>query len=97
MHNFERVMASVFEAIPDEIARAYKKIFDSIDGELVLTHLAEVCGATGSAADEGPHALAVAEGRRQVWLMIQDCLCLDERDLRAMRRAVADEFVEYER
>ncbi len=91
---FDQVVASVFDAIPDETARAYRDLFDSENGKLVLAHLAHTCHATRTTMiEEEP---LVAEGRRQVFLMIQDCLALDERDLRALQRAVVERFGQYE-
>ena len=56
----------------------------------MLAHLADACGATRSTYDPAQHAMNVAEGRRQVWLVIQDALNLTEDDLRNLQSEVAN-------
>jgi hypothetical protein len=71
---------------------SYKKLFfnDSDtaltpDAEAVLKDLASFCGAYKSAVMVNPisgnidsHAMAVAEGRREVWLRVQAMLNLED-------------------
>lgn len=47
-------------------------------GEAVLRDLARFCYVTKTTASANPHAMAVAEGRRQVWLHIQQTLSLTD-------------------
>lgn len=71
---------------------AYRRTFLNIDGKLhndadvVLTDLRRFCRATSSTAtlspiskSVDPLAMAMAEGRREVWLRIMAHLHLDER------------------
>lgn len=73
-----------------QVRAAYQTAFSGPSGKLVLAHIADTCGATETTADENPHTMAVAEGRRQVWLTIQDVLRMSESDLRDMQEAVAE-------
>lgn len=75
---------------PREIRDAYSTVFRGPKGSLVLAHLADACGATRSTYDPTQHAMNVAEGRRQVWLVIQDALNLTEDDLRGLQSEVAN-------
>ena len=74
---------------PRKVKVAYKKAFAGPMGKLVLAHIADLCGATESTVDDSPTLMAVAEGRRQVWLAIQDVLTLSESDLRELQGDVA--------
>lgn len=47
-------------------------------GEAVLRDLARICYVNRTTASQSPHAMAVAEGRRQVWLHIQKQLSLTD-------------------
>jgi hypothetical protein len=70
---------------------AYRRLFlgeDGLnaDGEIVLADLAKFCRATNSTAVVSPVsqrvdpiAMAMAEGRREVWLRIAAHLHIDER------------------
>lgn len=75
---------------PREVRDAYAAAFQGPKGSLVLAHLADTCGATRTTFETDLHAMAVAEGRRQVWLVIQDVLNLTEADLRDLQAEVAD-------
>lgn len=75
---------------PREVRDAYASVFRSPNGSLVLAHLADTCGATRTTFETDLHAMAIAEGRRQVWLVIQDVLNLAEEDLREMQAEVAE-------
>jgi len=74
---------------PRKVKTAYKKAFAGPMGKLVLAHIADTCGATETTVDENPTMMAVAEGRRQVWLAIQDVLTMSEGDLRELQGEVA--------
>jgi len=73
---------------PREVRDAYARVFSGPHGSLVLAHLADACGATRTTFDSDLQAMAVAEGRRQVWLVIQDVLSINEADLREMQAEV---------
>lgn len=63
--------------------KAYKRVFntESIDAKMVLADLAKFCRASEStyATNERDHALL--EGRREVWLRIQQHMQLSEDEL----------------
>ena len=66
--------------------RAYRRLFlgdagkPGRDAETVLTDLARFCraGCSSVPSSMDPIAMAVAEGRREVWLRIQAHLHLDD-------------------
>lgn len=60
---------------------AYKKTFEGPLGEDVLKDLARFCRANVSTFDADPRLHAVAEGRREVWLRLQQHLQLSPADL----------------
>ena len=59
----------------------YKQTFRSPTGEVVLRDLARFCRANTSTFHEDARLHAVAEGRREVWLRIQNHLNLSPEDL----------------
>lgn len=65
------------------------KFAESRDTDIVLAWFADLCGATESIADSDPLVMAVAEGRRQVWLALQDILRVSERDIREAQERVS--------
>lgn len=60
---------------------AYVKTFDTPFGAEVLADLAKFCRAQESTFHADPRVHAVAEGRREVWLRIQQHMNLTEDDL----------------
>jgi hypothetical protein len=56
--------------------RAYSMAFDGVSGEAVLKDLASFCRANESCFHPDPRVHAVMEGRREVWLRIQEHLKL---------------------
>lgn len=88
-------MTSLWQKAVDRIMRrklAYRRTFLNVDGKLhndadiVLADLKRFCRATASTAvlapvskQIDPIAMAMAEGRREVWLRIMAHLHLDER------------------
>ncbi len=74
---------------PEKVQAAFKKSFSGPLGKLTLAWIADTCGATASTADDNPTTMAVAEGRRQVWLAIQDVLTMTEGDIRDLQSQVA--------
>ena len=75
---------------PREVTDAYRSVFSGQSGNLVLAHLADACGATRTTFTSDLQSMAIAEGRRQVWLVIQDVLGLSESDLRDVQAEVAE-------
>jgi DNA-binding transcriptional regulator/RsmH inhibitor MraZ len=86
-------------------SRAYKRMFfgeaqpitlDNYDTVMVLNDLRKFCGADsssiriGSTGNIDPLAMAVAEGRREVWLRIQAQLHLSEQDLERLKEQQDD-------
>lgn len=59
----------------------YTRTFDTPHGAKVLADLAKFCRAQESTFHPDPRVHAVAEGRREVWLRIQQHLNLSEQDL----------------
>lgn len=74
---------------PEKVRAAFRKSFNGPLGKLTLAWIADVCGATVTTADENATVMAVAEGRRQVWLAIQDVLSMNESDIRSLQNHVA--------
>lgn len=60
---------------------AYTVTFRNPMGEAVLGDLARFCRAHSTTFTEDPRAHAVLEGRREVWLRIQQHLRLTDDDL----------------
>lgn len=70
----------------------YRATFNSPAGEHVLADLQRFCRANRTTITVSQqsgmidtHAMAVAEGRREVWLRIQNHLNLDEAKLRTLK------------
>lgn len=64
--------------------RAYSRIFDGADGEVVLTDLKKFCRAdmsTFEVDDPNGRVSALREGRREVWLRINKYLNLTEAEI----------------
>lgn len=60
---------------------AYRSVFSGRAGDIVLADLAVFCRATTSTFHADPRVHAVAEGRREVWLRIQNQLHLSDEQL----------------
>ena len=60
---------------------AYRLVFSTREGQTVLRDLAQFCRAHESAYDPDPRTHALLEGRREVWLRIQNNLQLDDEQL----------------
>jgi hypothetical protein len=61
--------------------RSYHAVFDNPEGARVLTDLARFCRAGSSTFHPDSRVSATLEGRREVWLRIQQHLNLSEQDL----------------
>jgi len=64
--------------------RAYQLSLSSVAGQTVLRDLAEFCRANETCFHEDPRLHAVLEGRREVWLRIQQHLNLTSEQLYAL-------------
>ena len=60
---------------------AYRRAFNGAPGEVVLQDLAKFCRANESTHHEDTHLTAIANGRREVWLRIQQHLKMSPDDL----------------
>lgn len=67
-----------------ELQRAYQLCFGSPAGQMVLKDLMPFCRAAESTFDPDPRIHAVLEGRREVYLRIQDRMRLSTADLWAL-------------
>jgi hypothetical protein len=54
----------------EQIVRAYRVVFGSPDGQIVLADLVNFCGVAESAFDPNPTVHARNEGKRDVWMHI---------------------------
>lgn len=61
--------------------RAYQRLFDTPDGKVLLVDLARFCRAHESTFHPDARVAANLDGRREVWLRIQQHLQLDSEDL----------------
>lgn len=64
-------------------AGAYRRVFaiENRDAEMVVSDLARFCRAHDSTAHPDPHVAARLDGRREVWLRIQQNLQLTDEQL----------------
>lgn len=62
---------------------AYRRLFDleGQDAQIVLADLAKFCRATQTTVTPDDRASLVLEGRREVWLRLQQHLQMDEESL----------------
>lgn len=65
--------------------RAYQLVFRSPAGAEVLEDLARFCRASETCFDPDPRIHAALEGRREVWLRIQEYLNLTPEQLAAIK------------
>lgn len=62
-------------------AQAYRSLFAGPDGEIVLADLMEFCRARASTFHPDPRAAAQLDGRREVFLRIQEHVRLTDDEL----------------
>lgn len=67
-------------------AQAYRRTFEGPVPERVLRDLARFCRAHQSTAHQDPQVAARLDGRREVWLRIQEHLQLTDEELWELRR-----------
>lgn len=77
-----------------ERRRSYCAMFESDEGRTVLADLADFCRANETTFHHDPRASAVLEGRREVWLRIQEHLQLTEAELWELKRSKKNPSVE---
>lgn len=77
-----------FNRIEDliHLKRSYRRLFETEDGKRVLRDLAKLCHAASTTADADPREHARKEGKRQVWLRIQNMLHVPDADLVTMTK-----------
>ena len=82
----KKAFASALEALGffQQRQRAYQLIFNSPAGQEVMRDLAEFCRATETTFHTDPRAHAALEGRREVFLRIQNHLHLSQEQLFAL-------------
>jgi len=61
--------------------QAYRSVFDGPKGDIVTADLARFCRAVESTGHPDPHMAARLDGRREVFLRIQQHLQLSQDDL----------------
>lgn len=66
----------------------YRQVFRTPNGERVLADLAKFCRANRTTMHPDSRAHALAEGRREVWLHIQQQLQLTEDELWELYRPI---------
>ena len=65
--------------------QAFRAAFDGPGGELMLKYMAMFCRAHESTFHPDPHVASKLDGRREVWLMIQEHLELSGEELWALK------------
>jgi hypothetical protein len=66
--------------------QAYRAVFDGPVGRLVLADLALFCRATASTFHADPRAAAQLDGRREVFLRIQEHIQISDDELWALKQ-----------
>lgn len=80
------------ETEPAAIRSAYRRVFDSPDGEVVLRHILRVGGVLARGFTGEPQALAYAEGRRTLALqIIHTATGTEEESDKFLRKILAEE------
>lgn len=83
-----KVRASTFKNELTGKAVAYNKVFDrlNVHTDQVLKDLGEFCRAHKSTFHADPRIHAMLEGRREVWLKIQEYLQLDMEEIYCLHK-----------
>lgn len=73
----------LFKKIEDILVlkRTYRQVFSTPEGKRVLRDLATLCHAATTTFDTDPREEARREGKRQVWLRLQNMLHVQDADL----------------
>lgn len=75
-------MRDIFARLMRRRRLAYRRTFAGRDGHAVLADLRNFCCATRPSFQPGdPHATALREGRREVWLRLQMHLNMTEKQI----------------
>lgn len=67
--------------LAESIRRAYCQVLGGPSGQMVLADLAKFCRASETCYDADPRMNAVLEGRREVWLRMQQHLRMTPEEL----------------
>lgn len=87
----EEKFRSAVEQNSAGVAADIKMVFTHPRADTLLAWLADTCRATETTLDENPIIMAAAEGRRQVWVALNQILALSGRDIAGIReRALAN-------
>ena len=75
--SYEQRLKAAVQSLKERIFRrspAFRRVFDADrrDAEVVLAVLAKFCRADSSTFSPDPHIAARLDGRREVWLLIQN-------------------------
>lgn len=65
--------------------QAYVSVFDTPNGEVVIADLARFCRASESTFDPDPRIAANLDGRREVFLRVQEHIQLSQEQLYRMK------------
>ena len=84
--------AAAMESAPAEVIRALKASFDHPKGDLALAWFLDTCCSTKTTIDENPFIMAAAEGRRQVWVALNEILGMNYRDMAAAQARAAGAY-----
>ena len=82
----EDKVREAIEANSAGLAEDVKQVMSHPRADTLLAWLADTCCATESTIDENPILMAAAEGRRQVWVALNQILGLTVRDIADIRR-----------
>ena len=77
-----------------EIRGAYRRVFESEDGKIILAHLAKYTGVTQNKFHPDHRIAAFHEGMRAVWIQIVKLLASDERQFQKRIQDIINEQAE---
>ncbi len=77
----EKVQKQEIQRQLSERQQLYMRVFNTVDGELVLKDLASRCFDTVTTYDDMPHKMAFNEGRRSIYANIVRLLNRDISDI----------------
>lgn len=60
------------------VKKSYRSVFQTPEGRRVLRDLAKVCHAASTTFDADPREQARKEGKRQIWLRIQNMIMIPD-------------------
>lgn len=79
--------------IKDQVKRveAFKQVFNSENGKLILEDLSRFCYAKGSTYSGNPHDMVFNEGKRNVYLYVNSIINIDPKTLEEMLKGQSEE------